>query len=238
MTRTVCILAALLSAAPVAAAAQATPASSAPTVSFAITEEVKRAPDTASIGAGVTTQAATAVEAMRLNAEAMDRVVRAIKARGVPDRDIQTSGIALAPQYDYSGQQQGVPPRLTGYQVVNQVRVTTGDIQRLGPLLDALVVAGGTNIEGPVFSVANPDPGLDGARDRAVRRAADRAALYARAAGYARATLVSLGEEVGGDRPPMPMYRLAARSADAATPVQPGQVSSSITLTAQYRLER
>ena len=208
-----------------------------PLLAFSITEEVKSAPDRASIGAGVTTTAPTAVEAMRQNATAMTGVIRALRAKRIPERDIQTSGISLSPQYDYSNQQQGVPPRLIGYQVTNQVRVTTADIANIGQLLDTLVEAGGTNLDGPGFFVENPDATLDTARTTALRRATERATFYARAAGYRTARLVSLSEGQGMSGP-MPMYRLEATSADAATPVQPGQVSNSVTLSVQYRLER
>lgn len=210
-----------------------------PLLAFSITEELQSTPNRASIGAGVTTQATTAVEAMRLNADAMTRVIRAIKARGIAERDIQTSGINLSAQYDYNPQQQGQPPRLIGYQVSNQVRVSTTDLDRLGPLMDALVAAGGTNIDGPSFTIDNPDAALDSARQAAMRRAADRAMLYARAAGYARARLISVTEGGGvAMPPPMPMFRMRAEAADVATPVQPGQVSNAVTLTLQYRLEK
>jgi len=201
---------------------------------------MKSAPDHASIGAGVVTSAPTAVEAMRQNATAMDSVVRALKARGIAERDIQTSGINLSPQYDYSPQQQGQPPRLTGYQVSNQVRVTTSDIARLGTLLDTLVAAGGTSIDGPNFYVDNPDASLDTARAHAMERANARALLYARAAGYSSARLVSLSEGGAANPQPVPMMAMARMAADAAapTPVQPGQVSNSVTISVQYRLER
>lgn len=208
-----------------------------PLLTFAITEEVKSAPDRASVGAGVTTQAPTAVEAMRLNATAMERVIRAIRARGIAERDIQTTGINLSPQYDYSGQQNGQPPRFIGYQVSNQVRVTTADIARLGTLLDTLVEAGGTNIDGPNFFLADPDANLDGAREIALRRATERAARYARLAGYRSAQLVAISEGGGMVPPPMPMYRMDVQ-ASSATPVQPGQVSNALTINVQYRLER
>lgn len=211
----------------------------APLISFSINQEIRRTPDRASFGAGVTTTAPTAVEAMRQNAVAMDRLVRAAKAQGIADRDIQTSGINLSPQYDYSNQTPGVPPRLTGYQASNTVRVSTGNIANLGPLLDALVSAGGTNIDGPTFANADPEAGLDGARETAVQRAAQRAQLYARAAGYRAARLVSLSE--GGAEPPRPMPMMMARmAADSApaTPVQAGEVASSVTITVTYRLER
>jgi hypothetical protein len=212
----------------------------APLLSFSITEELRTAPDRARVGAGVVTTAPTAVEAMRANAAAMSRLTAALRRAGIEERNIQTSGINLSAQYDYTPQQQGQPPRLIGYQVTNMVNVVTSDIANLGRLLDTLVEAGGTNIDGPSFFVDNPDAALDTARQRAMTRATERAALYARAAGYARGRLIAVSE--GGPIPqPMPMPHMAiarAEAADVATPVQPGQVSNAITLTLQYRLER
>ncbi|MGL4314511.1 MAG: SIMPL domain-containing protein [Sphingomonas sp.] len=211
----------------------------APLLSFSITEEIRSAPDRARVGAGVVTTAPTAVEAMRQNAAAMTRLSAALRRAGIEGRNIQTSGINLSAQYDYTPQQQGQPPRLIGYQVSNMVNVVTSDIANLGRLLDTLVEAGGTNIDGPSFFIDNPDAALDTARQRAMTRATERATLYARAAGYTRGRLTAVSE--GGPMPvqPMPVMQMArAESADAATPVQPGQVSNAITLTLQYRLER
>jgi uncharacterized protein len=210
----------------------------APLLSFSITEEIRSAPDRARVGAGVVTTAPTAVEAMRTNAAAMTRLVAQLRRAGISERDIQTSGINLSAQYDYTPQQQGQPPRLIGYQVSNMVNVVTSDIGNLGRLLDTLVEAGGTNIDGPSFFIDNPDAALDTARQRAMTRATERATLYARAAGYARGRLIAVSE--GGPIPvqPMPMLQMARAEAADATPVQPGQVSNAITLTLQYRLER
>ena len=209
-----------------------------PLLSFSITEEMRTAPDRARVGAGVVTTAPTAVEAMRANAARMSEVIRTLRARGIAERDIQTSGINLSAQYDYSPQQQGQPPRLIGYQVSNMLTVTTRDTTRIGALIDALVSAGGTNISGPNFFVADPDAMLDQARQRALTRAGERAALYARAAGYSRARLIAVSENGPiSAPPPMPMMMARAEAADA-TPVQPGQVSNGITLSLQYRLER
>jgi uncharacterized protein len=233
--------------APIPAVAQTAPAPQAnrtmtdtqsPLLSFSITEEMRAAPDRASIGAGVTTTATTAVEAMRANATASTAMNAALRRAGIAARDIQTSGISLQPQYDYTPQQQGQPPRLIGYQVTNQVRVTTTDIARIGPLLDAIVAAGGTNIDGPTFTIANPDAMLDTARTTALRRAGERAALYARAAGFRSAELVAVSE--GGGMMPMPMPTMARMAAAEAapTPVQPGEVANAITLNVQYRMVR
>jgi uncharacterized protein YggE len=236
------ILASML---PAAALSQTPPTSGmqqmtdAPLLSFSLTEEVRSAPDRARVGAGVVTTAPTAVDAMRQNAAAMTRLTAALRRAGIPERDIQTSGINLSAQYDYSPQQRGEPARLIGYQVTNMVSIVTSDLANLGRLLDTLVDAGGTNINGPEFFVDNPDAALDTARQRAMVRADERAALYARAAGYSRGRLIAVSE--GGPVPPpmpMPMMAMARAEAADATPVQPGQVSNGVTLSFQYRLER
>ena len=211
-----------------------------PLLAFSITEEVKSAPDRARIGAGVTTTALTAVEAMRANADSMARLIAAARRAGIAENDIQTSGYNLSPQYDYTPQQSGQPPRLTGYQVSNQLSVVTSNTTRVGALIDALVTAGGNNIDGPTFFVADPDASLDTARETALRRATERANRYARAAGYSSARLISLNEGGSYSPPPMPMI-MARMSSDAAASgnmIQPGQVSNGITLNVQYRLVR
>lgn len=209
-----------------------------PILSFSVSEEVRSRPDQATVGAGVQTTAPTAVEAMRLNAAAMDKLIAAAKARGIKAEDIQTSGINLSPQYDYNNRGDGQPPRFIGYQVNNSVRATTPKIDDIGPLLDALVAAGGTNIDGPWFGMKDPDAQLVGARGAAIKAAEAKAADYARLAGYRGAELVSISEgSFGGPQPPMPMVRMEMAGADAkATPVEPGRVSNTLTLSFQYRL--
>lgn len=208
-------------------------------ISFTISEEVKTAPDRASIGAGVTSSGATAVEALRANSAAMEKLIAAAKKAGIRPQDIQTSGLNISPQYDYRPQEQGQPPRLIGYQASNQIRVVTRDIAGLGTLIDAMVVAGGTNIDGPSFYVANPDAMMDGARAAVMTKANARAADYARLAGFREARLVSLSE--GGawmpSPQPMPMMAMADMGgAKMAAPIQPGQVGNTLTVQVQYRL--
>ncbi len=213
-------------------------ANQAPLLSFSITEEMRTAPDRASISAGVLTQAVTAVDAMRHNTERMNAMIATLRRVGIAQRDIQTSGFNLSPQYDYTPQQQGQPPRLIGYQVSNQLTVTTADTARVGALIDALVSAGGNNISGPNFFVAEPDTMLDAARDTVMRRAITRAERYARAAGYAGARLVSVFEGGGFMPQPMPVMARMAADASAENVIQPGQVSNGVTLSVQFRLER
>lgn len=210
-----------------------------PILSFSVDQEVRSRPDRASIGAGVTSNGATAVEALRANSVAMEKLVSAAKKRGIKSEDIQTSGISLSPQYDYNNRVDGQPPRFLGYQVSNMLRVTTDNIDQLGELLDALIAAGGTNVDGPSFSMKDADAMLVPARKAAFEEANAKAADYAHLAGYRGAELLSVSEG-GGMQGPLPIA-YAAESRVASAPkavIEPGQVGNTLTLSFQYRLVR
>ena len=87
-------------------AAQVQIQTSGPVIELSISESVESAPDIATVSAGVTSQAQTAVEAMQVNAREMSAVIARIKALGIAEKDIQTSGISLNGQYDYDRQNQ------------------------------------------------------------------------------------------------------------------------------------
>ena len=128
--------------------------------------ETRVRPDQATISLGVTTEAPTAAEAMRLSAVEMNQVSPALKTGGIADRDIQTSGLNLSPQYVY---QENLPPRLTGYQASNTVTIVVRDLGKLGRAVDAAVGSGATNIGGIGFGLQNSGAAEDAARLDAVK---------------------------------------------------------------------
>lgn len=237
MMRTFIPLAAAAAIAAPAMAADVQVASQGPVVELSVTETVKAKPDIADVSAGVTTQAATAVEAMAANARAMDAVVARIKALGIPAADIQTTGINLGAQYDYDQAQQRQVFR--GYQASNRVSVTLRDVKRTGPVLDALVAAGATDLGGPNFSIDDDTASRAQARKAAFDKAQAQATEYARWAGYTGVRLLSINEAVNPGRP-IPMMMEARQSmADAkATPVEPGLVGTSVTVNVTFEMTR
>jgi uncharacterized protein YggE len=206
------------------------------TLNLAAVGEVKAAPDMASIGLGVTTQARTAAQALADNAARMGQVMAALKAAGVAARDIRTSGLTLNAQYAY---EQGQAPRLTGYQAANQLSVTVHDLTRLGAAVDATVGAGANQVNGISFGLADPTAAENAAREQAVHTLQAKADLYARATGYRVSRLVSLSEGAAseGPRPPMPMMAMA-RAQKAETSVAPGELDVRVDVAAVYELAR
>jgi uncharacterized protein YggE len=230
------LLAASMLAAPIAplAAAEIQIPVSGPVVELTVTESVKAKPDIATIGTGVTTLAPTAVEAMRQNAQQMTTVIERIKSLGIAEDDIQTAGISLYAQYEYDQQTQR--PAFRGYQASNRVTVILRKVENAGTVLDALVAAGATDINGPDFSLEDNQGALAQARKAAVERAAAQAREYATMAGYSGVRLLEINETVFS-QPPMPYARAeVANQASKVTPVEPGLVSNAVTITVKYEM--
>ncbi|MEL7691092.1 SIMPL domain-containing protein [Citromicrobium bathyomarinum] len=204
-----------------------------PVIELQVNEQVEVEPDTVKISAGVTNEAMTAQEALSQNSVQMRQVIDRLRKLGIPERDIQTTRINLGARFDYDQQAQRQVFR--GYQASNQVSVTLRDTEEVGAVLDALVQAGATDINGPSFSVADDTAAKAEARRRAMERARAMALDYARVAGYSNVRVLQISESVSG-----PVREYAADSirvraqAAGAPPVQPGMVETGVTVSVTY----
>lgn len=221
-----------------ASAAEVQLAVTGPVIELDIYETVQVEPDMATVSAGVTTDAASASEALRANSAQMQRVVERIKALGIAARDIQTTGISLSPRYDYTNP--APRPAFLGYQAANRVSVKLREIARTGAVLDALVAAGATDLGGPEFSVEDDSAARDAARERAMQRGRERALAYAAMAGFDDIRLLSISESMlaGGPMPKMEMRNVALDAAAAAPPVEPGMVGTGVTVSVKFEMVR
>ena len=205
-------------------------------LSVSASADAKRVPDVATISTGVVTQAADANAAMRANAVQMDKVMAAIRAAGIAERDIQTSGISLNPNYKHAENQ---PPTIVGYQASNTVNVKVRDLSKLGKVLDTFVAQGANQVNGPNFEVDKPDEAYDEARIAALKKAQARAQTYADALGLKVRRIVSISE--GGARFPQPIMMVREMAADAMqkqTAVAPGESTLSVNIDVVFELGR
>ncbi|HTY82109.1 MAG TPA: SIMPL domain-containing protein, partial [Dehalococcoidales bacterium] len=152
--------------------------------------KVTATPDIATISAGVQAQATAVSDAQSQASTAMDKVIAALKSNGVAAKDIQTQNfnIQKASRWDNTTQQEIV----TGYMVTNTVTAKIRDVNNAGVVIDAVTNAGGdlTRINSISFSIDNPAPYQEQARQKAVADAAAKAKTLAGAAG------VKLGKPV------------------------------------------
>ena len=192
-------------------------------------------PDLADLRLGVTITAATVESARSASAITLTAVLGKLKALGIEDRDLQTSMVAVSPQYDYS--REGAPPRLVGYQLSNVVAVVIRDIERVGQAIDGALTSGATNVDRMAFRVADPSAAEREAREAAIADARAKAETFARAAGVTIGGVAAIVES--GAPVPYPIgisERMAFAAKDASTPIEAGENEVTATVTVAYLL--
>lgn len=200
---------------------------------------IKANPDVATLQVGVVTKAPTAEAARAENAKKMTAAFALLKDKKISANDYQTSGINLNPDYVYEEKQ---PPKIAGYQAVNNLTIKLRNLDQASEVIDALVGAGINQINGPTFTIDDPEALLNKARQDAIKKAAARADIYAQATGLKVQRIVAISENSNVGMPPVypmaKMMRMEAAGDAAATPVAPGQVDLDVTVNVTYELSK
>jgi hypothetical protein len=182
---------------------------------------------------GVEIQGASATEVQQQVAKQTSSVVDFLRSRNV--EQLQTTGIQLQPNYDYSNNQR----RLVGYIGTNIVsfRLKT---EQVGNLLDEAVRAGATRIDGVSFTAT--DEAIATAQKEALRRATvdaqQQSDAVLQALNFTANQIVSIS--INGANVPAPKMvraeQFSRAAADASTPVVGGEqtVKASVTLQISY----
>jgi uncharacterized protein YggE len=200
------------------------------------------APDMAVLSLSVMREATTARDALSANSAAMTKVLEAMIALGIAQRDVQTSNFSIQPRYSNPPRQgpgADEPRKLVGYTVRNSVSVRVRDISRVGEVLDTSVTLGVN--EGGSILFANDDPTkvIEQARVDAVQQALAKARTLASAAGVKVGKVLEISEQ-SYNSPPMPMARaqMAMSLASDAVPVASGENTYTVTVNISLAIEQ
>lgn len=191
------------------------------------TGQVTARPDEAIVTVGVQTRAPTARDAQEGNNRTMQAVLAAIKALGIPDQDIQTTGVFLYPVIEHGN-------TISGYNAANNVTVLVEKVDQAGAVLDAAVKAG-ANTAGNVRFAFKDETAL---RNRALAAAATDARSKADAIASAMGLKITGVESIseGSVVIPRPLAApgMAAPAAAPSVPIEPGQQTITATVTAVF----
>jgi len=204
-----------------------------PTLAASGEGSVAVVPDIAVVTIGVSTRGQTAADTLAANSTDLAAVIETIRAAGVDERDIGTSGFSINPVYQRqtSSTPSDAPPAIIGYDVSNRVRVVIRDISESGGVLDRVVRAGANQINGISFDIDDPQEAQDEALRAAIADARRQGEMMAEAAGVRLVRLLSVNAN-GAGRPvfEQAMYRTASAP---PVPVMPGErdISANATLT-------
>lgn len=209
--------------------------STGPVIDLNVTESVQNIPNVASFSTGVATTAATAREAIRINSGKMSAIIARLKSLGIKGKDIQTSNLSLNKDYDFVNSKR----RFKGYRVFNNVSGKLRDMDKLPKLLDAIASDGATDFNGPHFSYEDEGGAKNAARDKAWASAKSLAKYHAAKAGYNNVRVLRVAEQSRNVIIPTPSARFAmAEAADAgsSTPIEQGEVATSVSLTVTFEM--
>lgn len=212
--------------------------------SFSVTGEgeVTVVPDVARFSFGVITQGGTNVGALQSeNTEKTNAIIGYLKDQGIADEDIKTASYNVEPrqQFKNCGPLSGPcePAEIVGYTITQRVSVDVHDFEKIGGLLSGVVERGANNVNGPNFTIDDPEEAKEEARAEAIADAKERAQAIADAAGFKVGKLVSIheggfyGYGAGGDG------NFRAESSASVPKLEPGTQEVTVTVNLNYEIE-
>ncbi|MDP2720305.1 MAG: SIMPL domain-containing protein [Dehalococcoidia bacterium] len=203
--------------------------------------EVTVNPDIVYLTLGIQSQENTVSEAQSQARVAMDKIMRALKADGVEEKDIQTQSYRIEPMLRYEPTTN--KSVITGYQVNNMVRVKIRKIDNAGRIIDDVADSGGdlTRIQGISFGVENPKPYYTEARKKAMEDAIIKAEQLAKAAGVKLGKPVYINESGAYMPSPQPVFRaeMAPGGIGGAPPteISAGELTVRLSLEAHFNIQ-
>lgn len=203
-----------------------------PSISVAARQEVKVSPDRATIQISVQTRAATAAAAGAQNATKLQAVLAALRKLGLTNDQLSTVNYNVYPDYRH---QEGKEPEIIGYNVTNTIVADIRRLDQVGPAIDAALGAGANMMTSLQFYASNTEPARRTAIAGAIAKARADAEAAARAAGGTLGGLIDLSIGAYSQNPPQPAFRREMLSAQADTPIQPGQETVAVDVSTRWR---
>lgn len=190
-------------------------------------------PDMAQIVIGVESRAPTAKEAASKNSGDMSEVMAVLKEMGIAEEDIQTVDYSIRAEMYYPEKEE---PKVIGYVVTNAVQVKVRDLNLVGDLLDRVTEAGANNIYGITFTIEDPRPFQEQAREKAVADARKKAQQLADLADIRLGDLLSISEYIMGG----PVYVERAAPSEGigggGPSISPGQLEIVVQVGMSYEI--
>jgi uncharacterized protein YggE len=181
------------------------------------------------VRAGIENFSTNAVSVVAENASKMAMLRRQLAAYGVGEKDFATSNFSFRP----GTKSRPHDDSLEGFRVSHQLTIAFRRPEQTGRILDALVRAGATNIEGPNMSWEASPEATARARSDAIKDAMAKANIYARALDMKVKRIVSISDGSGYRSRPAAM-----RALDVGTRIDPGDADVTVSVSAVFELAR
>jgi uncharacterized protein YggE len=195
-------------------------------------------PDRAQITFSVQTENTDVRTAQADNAKKMAAVHDALIAAGLPNDALKTTGYNIYPIYeDKTGL---LIPKVMTYRVTNSITVTLHNVSRTGEIIDIAVANGINQADSIQFMLSDQQSQV--LRTAALKDAVSRARADADTVATAMGTNITgvLSADISGGYYPVLFQNYAndatAKSVASPTPIQPGDITVSATVTITYTI--
>ena len=193
--------------------------------------EVSVPPDEATLMLGVDAVASTPRDAMAEVAERARELIALLDELGIPPAKRSTSGVQVSEAGDYDDQGRW---QHRGFRAVEQLTVAAA-AEVLGELIGGAVERGRARVDGPRWLVAPDNPARKQVLQAAAENARERADAVAAGLGVRVGAVAEAKEEAAA----YPVVRQAtfARMAEAAPPIEAGELTVSCTVSVTFQVE-
>jgi len=198
-------------------------------------------PEIAYVSLSIETLDGSAMKSQSDNAVIANNVSSALAGEGVSLEDIETSSYTLYEEYEWNDTLRKSVS--VGYKTVNTIRVKVSDLGNVGNIIDEAVQAGANRVNSVSFALGTESESA--IRTLALQRAAENAREKAQS--IASGLNVSVGQVYSASESSsyaVPQYARsyamedsAVKAGAAPTPVTPGDIEFTATVTVQFEIQ-
>jgi uncharacterized protein YggE len=190
-------------------------------------------PDAVRITATVSVIGKTSKEALATASTTASAVRKALAANKITTKDVATQSLSVYPEYTYPA---NATPVLSGYRASQGFDITVRAASTAGAVVDAIVSAGGDNLQvnGASPFVLDNEKATETARASAVKNAKAKAASYAKLLGVKLGKVIYLDET--STPTPYPVFGMTAKADDAATQIDLGEQKVTVSVTVRWSI--
>ena len=219
----------------IGAAGLLTPANAADTryITISATGSTNVVPDAVRITATVSVIGKTSKEALATASTTSSAVRKALIANKIATKDVATQSVSVFPEYTYPA---NGTPFLSDYRASQSFDITVRAASTAGAVVDAIVDAGGDNLQVNSASpfVLDNDKATETARASAVARAKAKASSYAKLLGVKLGKVIYLDETSTPST--YPVYVASAKAEDSATQIDLGEQKVTVSVTVRWSI--
>ena len=193
-------------------------------------------PDAVRFNATVSALASTNAAALSSASKSAAAVRAALKDKGIAVKDIRSASISVYPEYNYT---QEAGTKITGYRASQSFDVLVRKASDAGTIIEAVVTAGGDNVQlgGVIPTTLNPSLATEDARAAAVANAKSKASSYAKLLGTSIGKVLSLEEQSSPVySSPFPMAKAGMAADSAAVEIDLGEQDVTVSITVRWAL--